>query len=315
MALAISLVRNSLRQSWWLGRQWLLLMTHWLCTNNMASLFVLSLLLLLLPIVPLTWAVKGCWWWSPMKCRCLQAGRSTARTRRGRATWRTRWRPPPRPWWASTGTRTALQLWDSCMTTTRCRSPGLHYNIIILILSHIWSHTSYCNSCQVRERGRASSAVKPTDLSALGASNCGHLEILDQHLQALRSMPVNLSLNNSSTTTTEHQGFKYGPTGLAGDTRGGDGRVRGGAALAMVKTEQQASMGMPSCGVSCLDEPRERLQMVYEPSCYDSLSGYLRDDERSTPDSSTYEDAGEGEVSLFFYTFCFTLFCFSAFQH
>ncbi|KAG7237325.1 hypothetical protein INR49_032508 [Caranx melampygus] len=145
---------------------------------------------------------------------------------------------------------------------------------------------------KVRERGRASSGVKPTD-------NCGHLGILDQHLQALHCMPVNLSLNSSSssstTTTTEHQGFKYGASNLAGDTRGGDGRGKGGAPLAVVKTEQQTSMGMSTCGGSCQEEPRERLQMVYEQSCYE-LSGYLKDDERSTPDSNTYEDAAEGEI-------------------
>lgn len=241
-----------------------------------------------------------------MKCRCLRAGRSTARMRRGGATWRTHWPPPPRPWWASMETRTAQQLWDSCMTTTRCGGL-LHYKISFRTACCDLSQIScfvfllYWDSCQVRERGRASSGVKPTDLSALGANNCGHLEILDQHLQALRCMPVNLSLNNStssSSSTTEHQGFKYGAPSLAG---------KGGAPLAVVKTEQQMSTGMSSCGGSCLEEPsRERLQMVYEQSCYD-LSGYLKDDERSTPDSSAYEDAAEGEVSLVLKV-CFTSF-------
>ncbi|XP_056237907.1 grainyhead-like protein 2 homolog isoform X2 [Seriola aureovittata] len=147
---------------------------------------------------------------------------------------------------------------------------------------------------KVRERGRASSGVKPTDPSALGPNNCGNLEILDHHLQALRSVPVNLSLNNS--TTTEHQGCRYGTTSLAGESRAGDGKGKGGAALALVKTEGQTSMGVSSSGGSCLEDPRDRIRMVYEQSCYDlSLSGYLKDDQRSTPDS-TYEDTVEGEM-------------------
>ncbi|XP_022609050.1 grainyhead-like protein 2 homolog isoform X2 [Seriola dumerili] len=147
---------------------------------------------------------------------------------------------------------------------------------------------------KVRERGRASSGLKPTDPSALGPNNCGNLEILDHHLQALRCVPVNLSLNNS--TTTEHQSCRYGTTSLAGESRAGDGKGKGGAALALVKTEGQTSMGVSSSGGSCLEEPRDRIRMVYEQSCYDlSLSGYLKDDQRSTPDS-TYEDTVEGEM-------------------
>ncbi|XP_018521208.1 grainyhead-like protein 2 homolog isoform X2 [Lates calcarifer] len=145
-----------------------------------------------------------------------------------------------------------------------------------------------------RERRRASSGAKLTDPSTLGPSNCGSLEILDHHLQALRCMPVNLSLNHS--TTTEHQASKYGATSLAGDTRGGDGKSEGGAALALVKTEGQTSMGVSSSGSSYPDEPRDQIRMVYEQGCYDlSLSGCLKDEQRSTPDS-TYEDAVEGAM-------------------
>ncbi|XP_039974756.1 grainyhead-like protein 2 homolog isoform X2 [Xiphias gladius] len=144
------------------------------------------------------------------------------------------------------------------------------------------------------QRRRASSGVKPTDPSALGPSNCGSLEILDHHLQALSCMPVNLSLNNS--TTTEHQGSNFGATGLAGATRGGNGKGEGGAALALVKRQCQTSVGVSSSGGSYLEEPRGQIRMVYEQGCYDlSLSGYLKDEQRSTPDS-TYEDAVEGEM-------------------
>uniref|UniRef100_A0A8C4ECI8 Grainyhead like transcription factor 2 n=1 Tax=Dicentrarchus labrax TaxID=13489 RepID=A0A8C4ECI8_DICLA len=145
-----------------------------------------------------------------------------------------------------------------------------------------------------KERRRSSSGVKPTDPSANAPDNCGSLEMLDHHLQALRSMPVNLSLNNS--TATEHQGSKYGAACLPGDTRGGDGKGGGGAALALVKTESQTSMGVSCSGGSYQEEPREQMRMVYEQSHYDlQLAGYLKDEQRSTPDS-TYEDTMEGEM-------------------
>lgn len=107
-------------------------------------------------------------------------------------------------------------------------------------------------------------------------------------------MPVNLSLNNS--TTTELQGSKYGATCLAGDTRGGDCKGGGGVAPALVKTEDQTS---ESCsGGSYREEPREQIRMVYEQSHYElPLSGYLKEEQRSTPDS-TYEDTVEEEVRL-----------------
>ncbi|XP_040900972.1 grainyhead-like protein 2 homolog isoform X2 [Toxotes jaculatrix] len=144
-----------------------------------------------------------------------------------------------------------------------------------------------------RERRRAPSGVRPTDPSALGPSNCGSLEILDHHLQAHRCKPVNLSLNNSSTA--EHQGSKYGATSLPGDSRGGHGKGEGGVALALVKTEGQASMGVSSPGGSYLEEPRDQIRMAYGQSCYDLSLGYLKDEQRSTPDS-TCEDTVEGEM-------------------
>lgn len=118
--------------------------------------------------------------------------------------------------------------------------------------------------------------------------------MLDHHLQALRSMPVNLSLNSSATA--EYQGSKYGHTCLAGDPRGGDGKGGGGASL--VKTEGQTSMGVSCPGGAYREEPREHIRMVYEQSHYDlPLAGFLKDEQRSTPDS-TNEDAVEGEVRL-----------------
>ncbi|XP_073341642.1 grainyhead-like protein 2 homolog isoform X2 [Pagrus major] len=146
-----------------------------------------------------------------------------------------------------------------------------------------------------RERRRTSSGIKPTHSSAVGPDNCGSLEMLDHHLQALRSMPVNLSLNSSSST--EHQGSKYEGTCLAGDARGGDGKGGGEAALSLVKTEGQTSIRVSCSGGAYQEEPREQIRMVYEQhGHYDlPLAGYLKDEQRRTPDS-TYEDAVEGEM-------------------
>lgn len=153
--------------------------------------------------------------------------------------------------------------------------------------------------CQApRDRRRASSLGKHTDLSAVGSSNYGSLEILDHHLQALRSMPVNLSLNN--TTAAQRQGSKYGATNVPEDIREGDGKAGagagGGGAVALVKTEGQTPMAA-SCSGSYVEEPsRDQTKMPYEQSCYDlSLSRYLKNEQRGTPDS-VQEDAAEREV-------------------
>ncbi|XP_068425201.1 grainyhead-like transcription factor 2a [Clinocottus analis] len=145
-----------------------------------------------------------------------------------------------------------------------------------------------------RERRCASSGVKPSE-----PENCGNLEMLDYHLQALRSMPVNLSRNNNNnnnnnnTTAAEHQGSRYGAACLAGDARGAEGKGGGVAALALVKTEGQASMGGSCAAGAYREEPREDVRMGYELNHYDaSRAGYLKDEQRGTPDS-TYEDAGE----------------------
>lgn len=147
-----------------------------------------------------------------------------------------------------------------------------------------------------RERRRISSGVKPTEVaSAAGPANCGSLEMLDHHLQALRSMPVNLSLNSSAAA--EHQGSKYGASCLAADTRGGEGKGGGGAAaLARVKTEGHQSMGV-SCSVGAYqEEPREHMRMVFEEGSYGlPLAEYLKDEQRRSPDSSQ-EDSVDGEV-------------------
>lgn len=109
-------------------------------------------------------------------------------------------------------------------------------------------------------------------------------------------MPVNLSLNNSNAT--EHQSCKYGAMSLTEDTRGADGKGGGSAPLALVKIEGQTPMTAACSGGSYQEDSKEQMRMVYEQSCYNlSLAGYLKNGQRSTPDS-TYEDAVEGQVRL-----------------
>uniref|UniRef100_A0A3P8SD59 Grh/CP2 DB domain-containing protein n=1 Tax=Amphiprion percula TaxID=161767 RepID=A0A3P8SD59_AMPPE len=70
------------------------------------------------------------------------------------------------------------------------------------------------------------------------------------------------------------------------------------APLALVKTEGQTSIAVPCSGGLYQEQPREQIRMVYEQSSYDlSIASYLKEEERSTPDS-TKEDAVGGEVRL-----------------
>ncbi|XP_068179014.1 grainyhead-like protein 2 homolog isoform X2 [Antennarius striatus] len=141
-----------------------------------------------------------------------------------------------------------------------------------------------------RERRHVSSCVKATDPPAIGSDNCGTFEVRDHHLQALRSMPVNLSL---SGTVSDQQDSKYGPTSLTGGLRGGYGEGGGGTAL--VKAENLTPMVPSGSGGAYQEEPREQIRMAYEQSHYDlPLNGCLKNEKRSTPDS-TYEGSVDGE--------------------
>uniref|UniRef100_G3NHJ2 Grh/CP2 DB domain-containing protein n=1 Tax=Gasterosteus aculeatus aculeatus TaxID=481459 RepID=G3NHJ2_GASAC len=133
-----------------------------------------------------------------------------------------------------------------------------------------------------RERRCAVSGVKPTEPPPGGQENCGSLEMLDCHLQALRSMPVNLSLNNPAAAG--HQGSRQGAAFLAGEARGGEGK--GGGVAALVKTEGLAS----NSGETYREEPRAEVRRAYGHNHYDlSRVGFLKEEQRGTPDS-TYEE-------------------------
>ncbi|XP_040020612.2 grainyhead-like protein 2 homolog isoform X2 [Gasterosteus aculeatus] len=140
-----------------------------------------------------------------------------------------------------------------------------------------------------RERRCAVSGLKPTEPPPGGQENCGSLEMLDCHLQALRSMPVNLSLNNPAAAG--HQGSRQGAAFLAGEARGGEGK--GGGVAALVKTEGLAS----NSGETYREEPRAEVRRAYGHNHYDlSRVGFLKEEQRGTPDSTYEEAVGEGEM-------------------
>ncbi|XP_034029753.1 grainyhead-like protein 2 homolog isoform X2 [Thalassophryne amazonica] len=135
-----------------------------------------------------------------------------------------------------------------------------------------------------REKERISgSGVKPKASSSLGSDHASSLGILDHHLQALRSMPVNLSLN--SPATTEHHNSKYRASAEG----------KHGQTPSVAKAEGHVPTPVSCSVASYREDPREPIRMVYEQGCLDlALHGYLKE-HRSTPDS-TYEDADEGEI-------------------
>uniref|UniRef100_A0A8C4ZI97 Grainyhead-like protein 2 homolog n=1 Tax=Gadus morhua TaxID=8049 RepID=A0A8C4ZI97_GADMO len=133
-----------------------------------------------------------------------------------------------------------------------------------------------------RERRNIASAVKPTDLSATATrDSSSNLELLENHLQVLRSMPVNLSMNSKVR-------------GGVCSSGGWDGGV-GMAPLALVKSESQMSnteLLKSCCGGSYKADPSELIRMDYnqQSRCDLSYLAHLKEDERSPPDS-TYDDS------------------------
>lgn len=140
-----------------------------------------------------------------------------------------------------------------------------------------------------REKRRVCSGVKASDPPVSGVHDSGSLEALDGPLQALRSMPVNLSLNNSSTTAlSEHQASKYAASCLTGHTRD----VKCNVGLSAVKVEDQSHVRVPCSGEIYQDDSREHSRMIFEQSHYDlPLSGFLKEERRSAPHSTNEDDA------------------------
>lgn len=141
-----------------------------------------------------------------------------------------------------------------------------------------------------REKRRVCSSVKASDPSVAGEDDSRSLETLDGQLQALRSMPVNLSLNSSgANATAEHQASKYAASCLAAHTRD----VKCNVGLSAVKVEDQSHVRVPCSGEIYREESREHSRMVYEQSHYDlPLAGFiLKEERRGTPDSTNGDNA------------------------
>lgn len=140
-----------------------------------------------------------------------------------------------------------------------------------------------------RERRRACSSAHAIDPADDGVNDGGTLETVDEQRQAHRSMPVNLSLSSSSSSS-EHQPSQYAASGLAGHTRG----VKCNVDSSAVKAEEQPHMRVLCSGEMGREESREHSRMVYEQSHYDlPLAAFLKEEQKSRANSTDAEDADE----------------------
>ncbi|KAJ3598180.1 hypothetical protein NHX12_001692 [Muraenolepis orangiensis] len=130
--------------------------------------------------------------------------------------------------------------------------------------------------------------VKPTDLSATATHDpSANLEMLENHLQVLRSMPLGSKCGPMGASSGEVRGGVCGAGGWGGDV--------GLAPLALVKSESQMSnteLLKSCCGGSYRAEPSELIRMDYsqQSRCDLNYLAHLKEDDRGTPDS-TYHDS------------------------
>ncbi|XP_056153795.1 grainyhead-like transcription factor 2b [Lampris incognitus] len=130
---------------------------------------------------------------------------------------------------------------------------------------------------------------KRSSILLTNVSSQNEVETVDNRVQVLKSVPVNLSLN------TEHPETKREQYSSAG-TGAGSG-VGGAAAVAVVKAEVYAPVFM-GAGLHYRVEGEESARVVYEQSPYEvtaiNHSGYVKEDQRSSPDSH-YEEENDGK--------------------
>ncbi|XP_023815953.1 grainyhead-like protein 2 homolog [Oryzias latipes] len=117
------------------------------------------------------------------------------------------------------------------------------------------------------------------------SSNQSEPETLDNRVQVLKSLPVNLSVN------TEPQEAKREPFSTSTEPGSADA---GSPPHAMVKAEGFPSVFMPGAGLHYRGEGEEPTRVVFEQSPYEattvSHSTYLKEDQKSPPDSPYDED-------------------------
>ncbi|XP_034016176.1 grainyhead-like transcription factor 2b isoform X1 [Thalassophryne amazonica] len=114
-------------------------------------------------------------------------------------------------------------------------------------------------------------------------------ETVDNHVQVLKSVPVNLSIN------TEHLENKREQFSNSTGAGSGDG---GSPAVAVVKAEMYAPAFMTGAGLHYRAEGEEPTRVVYEQSPYEvtnvNHSSYVKEDGQSSPDSP-YEEERDGK--------------------
>lgn len=108
---------------------------------------------------------------------------------------------------------------------------------------------------------------------------------MDNHVQVLKSVPVNLSLN------TEQQENKREQSSSSSGTGAGDGSSPG---VALVKAEVYSPVFMTGTGLHYRVEGEEPARVIYEQSPYEvttvSHSSYVKEDQQSPPDSPYEEE-------------------------
>ncbi|TDH04049.1 hypothetical protein EPR50_G00148430 [Perca flavescens] len=127
-------------------------------------------------------------------------------------------------------------------------------------------------------------------------SSQSEVEMVDNRVQVLKSVPVNLSLN------TEHQETKREDFSSSTEVASGDG---GSPAVAVVKAEVYAPIFMTGAGLHYRVEAEESSRVIYEQSPYEvttvSHSSYVKVDQQSPPDSP-YEEEREARSQQKYHT-------------
>lgn len=114
---------------------------------------------------------------------------------------------------------------------------------------------------------------------------------MDNHVQVLKSVPVNLSLS-TELQEAKREAFtgSSGPAGAAGDGVS--------ATLTVVKAEMYAPVFMAGTGLHYrMEEEEPASRVIYEHNPYDVTtvghSSYVKEDQQSGPDSP-YEEERDG---------------------
>lgn len=120
-------------------------------------------------------------------------------------------------------------------------------------------------------------------------------ETVDNHVQVLKSLPVNLSVSTEpQEAKREPYSSPSGPGGTAGDG--------GSPALTVVKAEMYTPVFMAGTGLHYrTEEEQPASRVIYEQNPYEvttvSHSSYVKEDQQSPPDSP-YEEERDGVRTL-----------------